>query len=366
MRRFDRVIDAFLMILAALILAATLASSAWNEPFLFTAVRSNSMYPALERGDLVLIQNLAPEEPVSVGDLVIFRATSGELASQGYVMHRITGGDLETGFETKGDGNELSDQEAGNPRIDRAWISSRVLAWRGKPAHVPLLGFLPVWLERLELNRMILPVIAFVLALIVVAGEFRKPGQKTRKQKAVLARPLIFFTSGLILSILMGATMMAASERVTYLYEVAADHRGAMLGSSAGILLVGDELDQPLADLENNGFLPVLVTIVSNDDQLSFSHPLQVLGRGSHTNTQVHLLAQTPGVYQSKIQIGLFYQLLPSFLIYRLARINYWLALSVVALIPGLPLLFYPWLDRTMRHTMVRALRKKIRQVLRL
>ncbi|NCA97908.1 MAG: signal peptidase I [Clostridia bacterium] len=366
MRRLDRVIDAFLMILAALILAAAIASSVGNKPFLFTAVRSNSMYPVLERGDLVLIQNLAPDEPVLMGDLVIFRAKSGELASQGYIVHRITGGDSESGFETKGDGNTYSDQEAGNPKIDRAWVSSRVLVWQGKPAHVPLLGFFPVWLERLELNRMILPVIAFALALIVVTGEFRKPRRKARKKKAALARPLVFVTSGLTLSILMAATMMAASERVTYLYEVTADQRGAMLGSSAGILLVGDELDQPLADLENNGFLPVLVTIVSDDDQLSFSHPLQVLGRGSHINTKVHLLAQAPGIYHSKIQIGLFYQLLPSILIYQLARISYWLALSVVALIPGLPLLLFPWLDRTMRHTVVRVLRKKTRQVLRL
>ena len=69
------------------------------------------------------------------------------------------------------------------------------------------------------------------------------------------------------------------------------------------------------------------------------------------------LNAEKPGTYNSIIYAGMFYPFLPSRLTYNLAANSYWLALTIVSLIPGLPLMLYPVIDRRMRRKTVKFMR---------
>jgi hypothetical protein len=72
----------------------------------------------------------------------------------------------------------------------------------------------------------------------------------------------------------------------------------------------------------------------------------------------VTIFADKPGQYDSTIHIGMFYPLLPVSWIHTLAKANYWLALIVISLIPGLPLMAYPLIDSRMRAIVARSFRK--------
>ncbi|HBC30977.1 MAG TPA: hypothetical protein DC024_07010, partial [Clostridiales bacterium] len=97
--------------------------------------------------------------------------------------------------------------------------------------------------------------------------------------------------------------------------------------------------------------------------QLKFSHTLETLNNGDELKPELTLEAKYPGNYESVIHIGLFYPLLPKSIIYNLANNSYWLALAVVSLIPGLPLMLYPIIDKTMRRKTIKEIRRKIRRI---
>ena len=174
---------------------------------------------------------------------------------------------------------------------------------------------------------------------------------------------LLYFFSGLTISVVMAATMLTTSQRIVLPYEVSENNQGVIMGSAVGIIKVGDERTIPLADLSNKGFMPVTATITSNDEQLSFSNTLLTLKKGDELKPELTLEAKTPGKYEAVIHIGLFYPLLPKNLIYNLANNSYWLALAVVSIIPGFPLMIYPIIDKTMRLKTIKEIRRKIRRI---
>lgn len=157
--------------------------------------------------------------------------------------------------------------------------------------------------------------------------------------------------------------MLTTSQRIILPYEVSENNQGVIMGSAVGIMKVGDERTIPLADLSNKGFMPVTATITTKDEQLKFSHTLETLNNGDELKPELTLEAKYPGNYESVIHIGLFYPLLPKSIIYNLANNSYWLALAVVSLIPGLPLMLYPIIDKTMRRKTIKEIRRKIRRI---
>lgn len=304
-----------------------------------------------------MIKSASDSAEVKIGDIVVFKAEEGSLSGQGYVVHRIIEKTKEGNYITKGDANDYSD-----PLLKREWIYSKVVAMGKIPVKIPLLGYLPLWMEGVQKNPYTMPVIAVILAGIVGFSELTG-SKKNKKKKSGLDIPLIYFFSGLTISIVMAATMLATSQRIVLPYEVSDSSQGVIMGSAVGVMKVGDERTIPLADLSNKGFMPVTVTITSEDVQLSFSHTLGVLNKGDELKPELTLNANNSGDYESVIHIGLFYPFLPKGIIYYLASCSYWLALTVVSFIPGLPLMIYPVVDGTMRRRTIKEIRRKVRRI---
>jgi signal peptidase len=350
-------------IITFFILIAAIGTFITKEPFLLSSIRSNSMYPLFERGDLIVINKYFDRERLKAGDIIIFK-TSDEAANNNWIAHRIIGGNATDGYMTKGDANEYIDQENGAvPFIKPEWISNKVLAIGGNPLAIPLLGNLPLWMERFQRNPYTLPVICIILAVVIGISEMtsNKKSKKKKNRRAELA--LIYILSGLTISIMLGASMAATSEHFRIPYHVTEAGKGLIMGSEVGIIKVGEVVERPLSDLENNGFFSIAVVLTSNDKQISFSHQSLTLKPGQKENATIKVTARTPGKYEPIVHVGMFFPVLPKALISFLAGISYWLAVGVVALIPGLPLMLYPVWDSRMRRSVIKSFNKGMRQV---
>jgi signal peptidase len=72
----------------------------------YVMVSGESMEPGMVDGDLVIVRDTDDYE---VGDAVAYRIAEGEVGAGAIVIHRITGGDGESGFDTQGDNRDSED-----------------------------------------------------------------------------------------------------------------------------------------------------------------------------------------------------------------------------------------------------------------
>ncbi len=364
---FKRVVTIIIYVIAAFVAVSTVGTIVTKQPFLMTSIRTNSMYPQLERGDLVLLNEFSSKESISKNDVIVFKVEEGNYIINDWMMHRITDGNARDGFITKGDANEQTDQDdMGIPPVKPEWIAGKALAVGGRPLKIPLLGHLALYAEQSQKNQFLLPAIAVVLAVIIAISELKgsKKGKHDKTEKAEsLDMQLIYFFSGLTIAIMVGASMLATSQHLNLTYGVSETEEAALMGSNVGVLKIGDEVDRPLAEFRNNGFFPLLVSITTDDGQISFSQDKLVLKPGEYVDTQMTVKALNPGDYNSSIRVGMFFPLLPLDWIHAMAQHSYWLALIIISLIPSLPLMLYPVIDKKMRKSTASVIRRRIQRI---
>jgi len=363
MKSLSRVINIVLYIFVALALTAAIGSAVAKKPVLMSSIRSNSMYPLFRRGDMILVKGVSDSTALEVGDIVVFKTEKGSLSTKGWIVHRIMDGNAKDGFITKGDANEHTDQAMdGAEPIKPDMIASRVVTLGRFPLKLPLLGYLPLWMEKFRDNPYLLPLIAVILAVVIGVSELMGD-KKKKKRKDSFYIQLVYFFSGLTVSIVMAATMLAASQRLVIPYEVSKSSQGVIMGSNVGILRVGEVVEKPLSKLANKGFFPIMATVNSDDNQFSFNVDRLTLRPRENLEVMMTVNASKPGRYNSVIQIGMFYPFLPRDMIYSLASINYWLALAAVSLIPGLPIMLYPIIDGKLRRKTKKEFRRLTRRI---
>lgn len=319
------------------------------------------MYPTLQRGDAVFIRQAGEEQEIRAGDVIIFKSESGRLASEGWIMHRVVSGNADDGYITKGDGNERTDQDDGGaPPIQREWIASKAVALGAVPLKLPLVGYLPLWMEGLQTHPLMLPGVAVVLAVVVGVSELT--GRKKRKKKSRLEQQILYFLSGLTLAVMLGTSMLATSQHLSLPYEVSSTS-GVMMGSAVGILQQGEVVEKPLSDLSNSGFFPVIASVSTNDPQISFAQNLFYLRPGAEAEIKMTVTAREPGEHKASVWVGMFLPLLPAGLIHWLAQKSYWLALTAVSLVPALPLILFPVCEPRLRRLTQMEIRRAFRRM---
>jgi len=90
-------------------------------PAAYVLVGGTSMEPHVEPGTLVI---LVRAESYAVGDVVAYRIPDGDPAAGRNVIHRIVGGDANTGFLMQGDNTNATDIWRPTPQdvIGREWL----------------------------------------------------------------------------------------------------------------------------------------------------------------------------------------------------------------------------------------------------
>lgn len=100
-----------------------------NTPFPMAAITSESMWPELKKGDLVLIKGVKNKEDVKIGDIIVYRN------QKGFTIHRVI--QISNDFIiTKGDANNISD-----PPVNYSEIIGKAVSYGGgTPFRIPSLG----------------------------------------------------------------------------------------------------------------------------------------------------------------------------------------------------------------------------------
>lgn len=363
LRKLSKVIDILLYMIVGVVITAAITSALWDAPVLLSAVRSNSMSPLFKRGDMLLIQRITEKDSIEINDIVIFKSTEGHYAESGYIVHRIIGGNQNDGYITKGDANDFSDQDLGEmPLLKKEWIYNKVLVFHNRPLKIPLIGYLPLRFEHIHTNLYIIPMITIILAFVLGFSEFFSNKKRKKKKKSGFELHLIYFFSGLTIIIIIATSMLTISQRLKFPYEVS-NTPGVLLESRIGILTLGDEIQIPLSEISNKGFFPIIATITSDDDQITFSHDLLLLNPKNSVKTEMHVKASKIGIYNSTIHVSIFYPFLPKGIIQRLALKSYFMTVLIVSLVPGLPLMLYPILNKQMRKKMTKKNRQFYRRL---
>lgn len=352
------------------LLTAAISSTILSKPVLISTVISNSMFPLLKRGDIVFLKQAKEPELLKKGDIVVFKTESGSYSSKGWVMHRIVGGNCKEGFITKGDANDMDDIEIGGTvPVKPEWIVSKAITLGKVPLKIPLIGYLTLWLGELSTNKYLFPTLAIVLAVVIAFGEIRgnvriKKSTKYKKDNIYLS--LIYILGGLTLVIIVSTTMLTASKKIVFEYEVAEDSFGVLTNSEVGVLKKGETVEKPLTELKNNSFLPTIVTVIANDPQVSsVNFNNAILYSKDSQVVEMKLEAKETGNHRCIIWIGMFYPLLPSYIIYELSKTSYWLALVAVSLVPALPVMIYPFFNSRLRRKAINEFKKTARRVKR-
>lgn len=127
----------YLIILVALICGIPKGLTyALKTQYPMAAITSGSMWPALKKGDLVLIKGIEDKGEIKVGDVVVYEN------ERGFTIHRVIKLYEDT-LITKGDANNTSDSP-----IRYEEIIGKNLAIGERPIRIPKLGFLSMLINK--------------------------------------------------------------------------------------------------------------------------------------------------------------------------------------------------------------------------
>ena len=101
------------------------------------SITSGSMWPALKKGDIILIKGVDKSE-LEIGDIIVYEN------ERGFTIHRIVELNEKT-LKTKGDANNIFDLP-----IEYEKIVGRTVDLFEKPFRIPKLGNVTIWAEGLR------------------------------------------------------------------------------------------------------------------------------------------------------------------------------------------------------------------------
>ncbi|MCI0183440.1 S26 family signal peptidase [Sulfoacidibacillus ferrooxidans] len=362
MRSVRVVVKGVLLVIALLLMVAGTGTFLRHKPFLLEVERTNSMYPLLQRGYVVLLVPVTLHTQLHIGEIIMYHPPVGPLSKEGFIVHRLVGGNARMGYITKGDHNLLSDQAAMQaPPVQPAWIVNRVVTIGGRPLAIPLVGYPTLWLQSGAAKRFyFVPIIGALVAIIVSTGGIRKRERHRRSRRLRRYQGSIFLLSGLTLMLMMAAIIINSSQTDEIPYVVSLHQNGVLNGGGVGIVRKGTVIHRPLATLNNFSDYPSVATITAEDPQLVFSETQVWLPPHATATPTLTLDAKHLGFYKSIVHIGIFPGILPASWIGWIAHRNYWLAVVAVSCIPGLPFFIFPLLHSRIRRNSMQRVRRLI------
>ena len=92
------------------------------------SITSGSMWPALKKGDMVLIKGIAGPEEINEGDIIVYENPKG------FTIHRVIRINEDT-VVTKGDANNVADSP-----VKYEDIIGKTLTFNQNPIRIPFIG----------------------------------------------------------------------------------------------------------------------------------------------------------------------------------------------------------------------------------
>lgn len=103
------------------------------------SITSGSMWPALKKGDLILIKGVFGKEDIKIGDIIVFKN------QKGLTIHRVVEIKEDTVL-TKGDANNVADSP-----VTYEEIIGKALSLNNKAFRIPLLGMVGFFVNKAKI-----------------------------------------------------------------------------------------------------------------------------------------------------------------------------------------------------------------------
>lgn len=332
--RWARLLVTTLLSAAAL---AVIAGGILHRPVLLGLVPSQSMVPALQPSDLAIIWPKWASRPVSTGSVIVFQDED-----RPWVVHRIVGGDAETGFITQGDANPEPDPR----RVQPTAIVGVVPQWGRTLLHLPGFGRLTQSLGWVR-QPAVLGILG-CLGVLLLFLDLRK--RRGRKRRAVRFSPLSLWGTLVGITWLTVATLgVLGSTHIQGTYRVVTASRTGLL---PGEVLAGVGRTE-VQRLENPYPIPIAVLIVPRVDGIVVSPETAILAPKAVVESQIIVVGdRPPGYYPIHVQVGFYPPLLPLAWLKAAAELGDFAVAALVASVTAAIVALVGWFDSSVREAM--------------
>lgn len=353
-----------LELLVVLVAVSLLLGHVLGQPVLLGYVQSGSMAPTLHAGDGFVAVPTAIAGPPAPDDVVVYRAE--HLHGGGLVTHRVVAVG-EAGLHTRGDANFVTDQDAGEPPVQRPQVVAEVLTVGGSVVVVPGLGTAVVAVRGLGTTVVaglatLLgggPLAGAVSRLVVVLGllgiaayGLRRPqeGGGGRGRSAATG-PVERCSRGLarardraeglapttVVAILAGLLVLSTTASMVVPGGVLVFGVVSAENDAPGprVIHQGDaeSFDYPVT---NGGLLPVLVVLEPASDGVAVDREAVVVAGRDRTSVRVTLEAPpATGYYRRSLVERRYLAVLPTTWLLAMTAVHPWLPIVVVDALVG-------------------------------
>lgn len=336
-----RVLTGLTTVGLVLVVLALLLGQLLGQPVLFGFVTSGSMAPTLEAGDgFVAVPPSIAGEP-EPGDVVVFEAET--IQGGGLTTHRIVG-ETEQGFVTKGDANPFTDQDGGEPYVQRSDVVAHALQVNGEVVAIPYFGTAVLTIR----DVVVAPfgflgadqagtVLVFLgMALFVLAGlsggATRRRTKRSRNRENVVAIWSVVFFAAAVLTV--GATAAMVVPAGNYHIEMIATEDPP--GDDTQVVEPGGTARANYT-IHNSGVIPTLVVTETADEGVRIQPDRTTLSFRESQQMSVSMDApETPGKYTRDVNESRYLLLLPTSVLLWLHALHPLLALLAVDVVVAL------------------------------
>lgn len=321
-----------------------------GQPVLLGFVETGSMAPTLSPGDGFIAVPEFVMGPVEEGDVVVFRAET--LHGGGLTTHRVVG-ETDGGYITKGDANPVTDQDSGEPPVDRDQIVAESLQVGGTVIVVPNLG-LPVTVVNDVLSTVqrklavalgtrallgsqgiayllfAIGVLSYIVSAVLASG--RRPRERRAgRQTGILDSRLVIVSLTAFLLLMVTASMVVPSGPETF------DFVSSQSDSPGASVITAGGSENVTYVVPSNGLVPTIVYLKPGSKGIEISPRRLYLGSNERRNATVTLSAPPEtGTYERTLVEHRYIALLPRSTIKALYSHHPWTPIVVINVLIGL------------------------------
>ena len=326
-----------------LLLVSLLIGPILGEPVLLNYVKTDSMEPTLSSGDGFVAIPAQLDGSIEEGDVVVF--DSEQIQGGGLTTHRVTG-TSDAGYITKGDANPFTDQDSGEPPVNRGQVVAKALQINGGVVVLPGVG------RMLELVRSVLSTVnrfvanlfgtkplfgvqgfAYLLFGVALAwyvvGELRQTDSK-RFRRVISRRngtDVRLFIGAFTAILVFGATVSMVVPAGTQEYGIIS---AEFESDTANVIMKGETASQPYLS-GNGGLLPIVAFLEPSSNGVDVEPGMLVVPARSTVNATVtfHAPPET-GYYRRYVTEHRYLAVLPRATIRAFYQLHPWAPIVVI------------------------------------
>jgi len=339
-------------VLFLVVLVLLVVGQAFGQPILLGFVETGSMQPTLDAGDGFVAVPSAVTGSAEPGDVIVFRAE--ELHDGGLVTHRVVEV-TEQGYVTRGDANDATDQQTGEPPVKEAQVVAHALQVNGEVVAIPQLRIvISAAQAALETANLVLetlfgigaritterlPYAIFALSILLYgASVWREQGQRkpsrdrSRDAGTDLHLIMLLLTALLVISATGAMVLPSGSAQ----YGLVAS-QSVPDGGTEGVVELGGSTERTI-NVSNGGVIPVVIYVEPGSSGTDIEQAEHYVEPGERKATTAEFRApRETGFHRFYVVQHRYLALLPQSTIRALYHVHPWLPIVAIDALIAVP-----------------------------